>query len=104
MDKVRYNWKKEEIEEVFNMPLLNLVYRAADVHRRFHNPREVQVSSLISVKTGGCVEDCSYCPQAARYHADVKAHKLLPVEEVVKAAKNAKKGGASRFCMGAAWR
>jgi len=104
MDKARNNWKREEIETVFNEPLLDLVYNAARVHRTFHNSREVQVSSLISIKTGGCIEDCSYCPQAARYHTGVKVHKLLPVEEVVNAAKNAKKGGASRFCMGAAWR
>ncbi len=104
MDKARVNWNRDEIEAIFNKPLLDLVFKAAEVHRFFHNPREVQVSSLLSVKTGGCVEDCSYCPQAARYNTDVKAHKLLSVEEVVNAAKNAKKGGASRFCMGAAWR
>ncbi|HIA35259.1 MAG TPA: hypothetical protein EYN89_00635, partial [Flavobacteriales bacterium] len=67
MDQARYNWKQEEIEAIFNVPLLDLVYRAANVHRQFHNPREVQVSSLISIKTGGCIEDCAYCPQAARY-------------------------------------
>jgi len=84
--------------------LLELVHRAGLVHREHHDPLEVQVSSLLSIKTGGCVEDCSYCPQAARYHTGVEVHKLLPLKEVVESAQNAKKGGASRFCMGAAWR
>jgi biotin synthase len=97
-------WTREEILSVYNTPLLDLVYKAAEVHRLFHDPKEVQVSSLLSIKTGGCPEDCGYCPQAARYHTDVKVHKLLSVSEVEAAADNAKKGGASRLCMGAAWR
>jgi biotin synthase len=104
MSEIRSNWTKEEIAEVYNMPLLELVYRAATVHRKYHNPREVQVSTLLSIKTGGCPEDCAYCPQAARYHTEVKVHKLLSQEEVVTAAENAKAGGASRMCLGAAWR
>ena len=98
------NWTKAEVLEVYHTPLLELVYRAAVTHRQFHNPIEVQVSSLVSIKTGGCPEDCGYCPQAARYHTDVNVHKLMPLEQVIDAAEKAKAGGASRLCMGAAWR
>ncbi len=101
---VRHNWTKEEISSVYERPLLSLVLDAADVHRRTHIFGEVQISSLLSIKTGGCSEDCAYCPQAARYHTSVKVHALMKTEEVVQAAENAKAGGASRFCMGAAWR
>ncbi len=104
MSDIRNNWTKSEVLEIFNKPLLELVFEAATVHRRYHNPREVQVSSLISIKTGGCSEDCGYCPQSAKYHTDVKVHKLLEVEEVLSQAKNAQAGGASRMCLGAAWR
>ena len=104
MADIRYNWTKQEILDIYDLPLLELVHCAGLVHREHHDPLEVQVSSLLSIKTGGCVEDCAYCPQAARYHTDVEVHKLLPLTEVIEAAKNAKKGGASRFCMGAAWR
>jgi biotin synthase len=95
---------REQIESVYHTPLLELVFRAAEVHRRYHNPSKVQVSSLVSIKTGGCPEDCGYCPQAARYHTDVKVHKLMTVEEVDRLSENAQKGGASRMCLGAAWR
>ena len=98
------NYLKEEITEIYNTPLLDLIFRAASVHRMFHDPSEVQVSSLLSIKTGGCPEDCGYCPQAARYHTDVDVQKILTVEEVVDAASNAKAGGATRMCLGAAWR
>lgn len=104
MNEVRNNWTSEEIREIHDMPFLELVYKAATVHRQFHDPQEVQVCTLLSIKTGGCPEDCSYCPQAARYHTDVKVHKLLPKEEVMEAALNAKSAGSTRFCMGAAWR
>ena len=104
MEETRHNWTKEEIIALYDMPLLELVYKAATVHRKFHNPREVQVSSLLSIKTGGCSEDCGYCPQAARYSTDVDAHKMLDVDTVVSAAEKAKAGGASRMCLGAAWR
>lgn len=104
MSEIRNNWKREEIAEIYERPLLALVLDAADVHRKFHSFGEVQISSLLSIKTGGCSEDCSYCPQAARYHTDVKVQALMKVDDVVTAAKNAKAGGASRFCMGAAWR
>lgn len=104
MSENRKNWTREEIQEVYDMPLLELVFRAAKVHREHHNSREVQVSSLLSIKTGGCPEDCGYCPQAARYATDVDAHKLMDVNTVREAAQNAKANGASRLCMGAAWR
>jgi biotin synthase len=97
-------WTLEKILEVYNTPLLELIFNAQQVHRQFHTPSEVQVSSLLSIKTGGCAEDCAYCPQAARYHTDVKVHKLMTQEEVVSAATKAKTAGASRLCMGAAWR
>lgn len=99
----KYN-TKESLLELYNKPLLELVFEAATVHREFHNPREVQMSSLLSIKTGGCPEDCGYCPQAARYHTDVEAHKLMTVESVIEQATNAKANGSSRLCMGAAWR
>ena len=95
---------KEALVALYNKPLLELVFEAATIHRQFHNPREVQMSSLLSIKTGGCPEDCGYCPQAARYHTDVEAHKLLSVESVIEQATNAKANGSSRLCMGAAWR
>jgi len=104
MTEIRNDWKKEEVLEIYNMPFLELVFKAATVHREHHDPQEVQVSTLLSVKTGGCPEDCSYCPQAARYHTDVDVHKLMPVDEVIESAKEAKASGSSRFCMGAAWR
>lgn len=101
---IRTNWTKSEILEIYNRPLLQLVFDAATVHRQYHDPAKVQVSSLISIKTGGCPEDCAYCPQAARYNTKVKVHKLMEVDEVTELAKNAKANGASRVCMGAAWR
>jgi len=104
MSEIRNNWTKEEIQAIFDMPIMDLIYRAATVHRQFNDPNEVQVCTLLSVKTGGCPEDCSYCPQAARYHTDVKVQKLLPTEEVLEKAREAKESGSTRFCMGAAWR
>ena len=84
--------------------MLELVFEAAQIHREFHNPQEVQLSTLISIKTGGCPEDCGYCPQAARYHTGLDAHKLMSVETVVEQARQAQSNGSSRLCMGAAWR
>jgi len=104
MNDIRNNWTKEEILEVYNTPLLELVFRAAQIHRKYNKGSEVQVSSLISIKTGGCSEDCGYCPQAARYSTGVDVHKLMSVEQVTELAEKAKSGGASRVCMGAAWR
>lgn len=101
---IRNDWTRDEISGIFNKPIFELIYEAATVHRQHHDPQEVQVCTLLSIKTGGCPEDCAYCPQAARYHTDVKVHKLLPVDEVLEKARTAKVNGSTRFCMGAAWR
>lgn len=90
--------------EIYHRPLMDLLFDAASVHRQYHDANEVQVSSLLSIKTGGCPEDCAYCPQAARYHTDVKVEKLMEVDEVAARAKVVKASGASRMCLGAAWR
>ena len=104
MTAIRNNWTREEIAAIYNKPVLDLIYQAATVHREFHDPQEVQVCTLLSVKTGGCPEDCAYCPQAARYHTNVKVQKLMEVNEVIEKAIEAKESGSTRFCMGAAWR
>jgi biotin synthase len=101
---IRNNWTTEEIQQIYNLPLLELVYQAAVVHRKYNNTAEVQVCTLLSVKTGGCSEDCAYCPQAARYHTNIQVHPLMKTEEVLAYAEKAKKAGSTRFCMGAAWR
>ena len=101
---MQQHWTKEEILAIYNTPLLDLIYRAATIHRENNDYSEVQVSSLLSIKTGGCSEDCGYCPQAVRYHTDVEVHALMKLDEVTAAAEKAKNGGASRLCMGAAWR
>ena len=104
MTEVRHNWSVEEILDVYNTPLLELINRAQQIHREFNVASEVQVSSLLSIKTGGCVEDCGYCSQAARYNTDVEVQKLMQVSQVLDAADKARAAGASRLCMGAAWR
>jgi biotin synthase len=104
MSAIRNDWTFDEVSEIYHSPLLELVFRAATVHRQYHQPGEVQICTLLSVKTGGCPEDCAYCPQAARYHTGVKAHKLMEVDEVLEKAKEARSNGSTRFCMGAAWR
>ncbi|WP_145478815.1 biotin synthase BioB [Stenotrophomonas rhizophila] len=101
---IRHDWHAEELLALFELPLPELLYRAAAVHREHFDPGEVQVSTLLSVKTGGCPEDCAYCPQAQRYDTGVSAQKLMGTDEVVAKARQAKAAGASRFCMGAAWR
>lgn len=101
---LRNDWTLDEISEIYHSPVLDLVFRGAKVHREFNDSSKVQVCTLLSVKTGGCPEDCAYCPQAARYHTDVEVHRLLDVDEVIGAAKEAKENGSTRFCMGAAWR
>jgi len=101
---VRSDWTLKEIESIYNKPLLDLIFEAAAVHRQNKEYAEVQISSLISIKTGGCKEDCAYCPQAARYHTDVEVHPLMSLQEVKDRATTAKANGASRLCMGAAWR
>jgi biotin synthase len=94
----------EQIRDIYFLPLIELLGRAVEVHRKHHNPRKIQTSSLLSIKTGGCPEDCAYCPQSAKYHTEVKVHKLMDKEEVVEFAKKARASGAGRVCLGAAWR
>ena len=104
MSDTKHNWTKEEILEIYNKPLMELLYEAATVHRVNHDPNVVQVSTLLSIKTGGCSEDCGYCPQAARYHTDIEGNDLMTVPQVKAQALRAKASGSSRVCMGAAWR
>ncbi|MEM8764749.1 MAG: biotin synthase BioB [Bacteroidota bacterium] len=101
---IRHNWTKEEIVAIYNKPLMELLYEAATAHRLYHDPNTVQVSTLLSIKTGGCPEDCGYCPQAARYHTDIEGNGLMSVRQVKAQALRAKASGSSRVCMGAAWR
>lgn len=101
---VRHNWQREEVATLYRRPLLALLQEAAAVHRQYHIPGQVQACTLLSIKTGGCPEDCAYCAQSVRYQTEVQVHKLLSVEEVRQAAEQAKASGATRFCMGAAWR
>lgn len=101
---VRYDWTLEELQAMQATPLLDLVFEAARVHRQWHNPREMQVSKLISVKTGGCPEDCSYCAQSSRYSTGVDSDRLMGEQQVLEIAERAKAAGVSRVCLGAAWR
>ena len=101
---LRHDWSLAEVKALYELPLLDLVYRAQTVHRAVWKDNKVQLCSLLSIKTGGCPEDCAYCPQAARYKTGVKAEKLMSVPEVLTAAQTARDAGATRFCMGAAWR
>jgi biotin synthase len=101
---IRHDWALDQVRSVYETPLMELVFRAATIHRRFHDPSEIQVCKLISIKTGGCPEDCSYCSQSARYQTEVEASPLMDQAEVVEIAKKAKAAGVSRVCMGAAWR
>ena len=102
--QLRHDWTLSEIEALFALPFNDLLFKAHTVHRQHFDANEVQISTLLSIKTGGCSEDCGYCPQSARYDTDLKAQKLMAVDEVLQAAQRAKQQGASRFCMGAAWR
>ncbi|GMM33556.1 biotin synthase [Saccharomycopsis crataegensis] len=97
-------WTVEEIKEIYNMPLMELAFQAQVQHRKFHDPTEVQLCTLLSIKTGGCTEDCKYCAQSNRYDTGVEAEKMISIEEVLAKAKTAKENGSTRFCMGAAWR
>jgi len=101
---IRHDWTRDEVGALFALPFNELLHRAHSTHREYHDPNAVQVSTLLSIKTGGCPEDCAYCPQAARYDTGVQAQKLMSVEAVLERAQAAKDAGASRFCMGAAWR
>ena len=100
----RHDWTLEQIEALFDLPFNDLIFEAQTAHRAYFDPNKVQLSTLLSIKTGGCPEDCKYCPQASQYDTGVDAEKLMPLEEVIADAKLAKSAGASRYCMGAAWR
>jgi biotin synthase len=102
--KTMHRWSIDDIVALYEMPFNDLMFKAQTIHREHHDANGVQVSTLLSIKTGGCSEDCGYCPQAARYNTEVENEPMLPIEEVLKAAQAAKDSGASRFCMGAAWR
>ncbi|MCZ6768844.1 MAG: biotin synthase BioB [Acidobacteria bacterium] len=103
-DLIRHDWSDEEIEAIHNLPIPDLLFQAQLVHRRYHDPQKVQLCTLLSIKTGGCPEDCAYCPQSAYYESGVNSQALLDTEEVVEAARQARDNGSTRFCMGAAWR
>jgi len=102
--KIRNNWQLDEVMELFALPFNDLIFKAASIHRQNHVNNQVQVSTLLSIKTGSCPEDCKYCPQSAHYNTELKKEPFMEIEKVVIAANEAKKAGASRFCMGAAWR
>src|SRR5271167_4698088 len=100
----RHDWTRAQVRALFDLPFPELMFRAQSVHRQNFDPAEVQISTLLSIKTGGCPEDCAYCPQSAKYDTGVKAEKLMRLDAVLAEARAAKASGASRFCMGAAWR
>ena len=101
---IRHDWSRPEIRALFELPFPELMFRAQSLHRSYFDPTEVQISTLLSIKTGGCPEDCAYCPQSAHYETGVKAEKLMSLDAVLTEARAARAAGASRFCMGAAWR
>ena len=104
MGAIRHDWTRAEVRALFALPFPELMFEAQRVHRMHFDPTEVQISTLLSIKTGGCPEDCAYCPQSAQYDTGVKAEKLMALDAVLAEARAAKAAGASRFCMGAAWR
>jgi biotin synthase len=104
IEGVRHDWTHDEIAEIYGQPILDLIGQAQQVHLKHHNPRDVQLCQLISIKTGGCSEDCAYCPQSAHYETEVDDQALLDVDQVLEAAGKAREEGVHRFCMGAAWR
>jgi biotin synthase len=101
---IRHDWQLNEVVALFETPLNDLIFQAQTLHRQHFNPQEVQLSTLLNIKTGKCPEDCAYCPQSAHYDTGLVTEKLLPIQEVIEAAQQAKQQGATRFCMGAAWR
>src|SRR5947207_2213915 len=101
---IRNDWTRAEVGSLFALPFAELMFEAARIHRRHFDPNEVQISTLLSIKTGGCPEDCAYCPQSVHYDTGVKPEKLMAVDAVLAEARASKGAGASRFCMGAAWR
>ncbi|OOE64148.1 biotin synthase BioB [Salinivibrio sp. IB282] len=102
--EIRHNWTAQDVQALFDKPFMDLLFEAQQVHREYHPANQVQVSTLLSIKTGACPEDCKYCPQSARYRTDVEKERLMEVERVLEAAEKAKASGATRFCMGAAWK
>ncbi len=102
--EVRHNWTRAEVTALLEQPFMDLLFTAQQVHRQFHPHNHVQVSTLLSIKTGACPEDCKYCPQSAHYRTDVDKERLMEVERVLDAAEKAKQSGSTRFCMGAAWK
>ena len=103
-DTLRHDWTTDEVNALFEQPFNDLLFQAQRVHRQHFDPNAVQVSTLLSIKTGACPEDCAYCPQSARYETDLRREQLMPLDDVLAAARQAKGKGSSRFCMGAAWR
>ena len=103
-DSLRHDWRADEVAELYALPMNDLLFRSHTAHRQFFDANEIQLSALLNIKEGGCPEDCGYCPQSVRYHTEVEVQPTMPLEEVVSAAKAAKSRGASRFCMGGAWR
>jgi len=103
-DKTKHDWQVEEVLKLFEMPFNDLIFKAAEIHRSNHNPNAVQISTLLSIKTGSCPENCKYCPQSAHYNTGLEKESLMETDKILEAAKAAKEAGASRFCMGAAWR
>jgi len=103
-EQVKHDWQKQEVQALFDLPFNDLLFKAHTIHRQNFDPNEVQVSTLLSIKTGACPEDCKYCPQSARYNTGLERERLMEVEAVVKKAKQAKASGSTRFCMGAAWK
>lgn len=101
---IRHDWRKDEVLALFDLPFNELLFKAHSLHRQHFDPNAVQISTLLSIKTGGCAEDCGYCPQSAHFDTGLKASKLMDKEDVLSEARKAKEAGASRFCMGAAWR
>lgn len=104
VDFSKNNWQISQVLELFAMPFNDLIFKASQLHRKFHNPNQVQISTLLSIKTGGCPENCKYCPQSAHYETGLQKQSLMPVAQIVESAESAQKAGATRFCMGAAWR
>lgn len=100
----RHDWQLEEVQELFNKPFNDLIFKAAQIHRQFHDANKIQISTLLSIKTGSCPENCKYCPQSAHYNTGLEKESLMSIDKILTAARAAKESGASRFCMGAAWR
>lgn len=101
---IQQDWQVEEVLKLFSMPFSDLIFKASNLHRQFHNQNEVQISTLLSIKTGACPENCKYCPQSAHYNTGLEKESLMAIDKILESAESAKKAGASRFCMGAAWR